>query len=212
MCYFEWAVSGRDGGVYGADALIYNADGEFSILDSTGNGITVSGGNLFENMGASSSLMTESGVANVQTSTSGIGNGSDTTDDTLFTYSLPINALSAAKKGTRTIATFHLATNTHNKAVKFWVGGTVVATTGTITLSNVSGTITVDVVDIDATHLSVTSTIVMTGQSPTVLHTPNLVVSDVTANATVYKITGASTTTGAASDVLGYLMKTWFEN
>jgi len=42
--------------------------------------------------------------------------------------------------------------------------------------------------------------------------TPNLVVADLTANASVVKITGASPTSSAANDVLAYLMSTYFAN
>lgn len=40
---------------------------------------------------------------------------------------------------------------------------------------------------------------------------PNLVVADLGANASIIKVTGASPTTGAANDVLGYGMKVWLE-
>ncbi len=169
-------------------------------------------GRIIERMGSSSSNMTEVGTADVQTSAAGIGNTAATTDDTLFTYSLPTNAFSAAAKGVRITAYFHFASNGNNKTAKYWVGGTTVATTGVLTSNNIDGAIVLDVVEIDSTHVSVGGRLLINGMNPIILNTPNLVVSNLTSNATVMKLTGASPTTGAANDVLGYSMRVEFFN
>lgn len=163
-------------------------------------------------MGSSTGLMTLIGVANVQTSSGGIGNAADTTDDTLFTYSLPLNAMSANGKSIRTAATGHFATNVNTKEVKMWFAGTAIADSGVLTLSNTDWVCTIEVTRIDSTHVSCVGRFTGSNVADVVTVTANLAVSDLTANASVIKVTGASTITGAANDVLGYMMKTWFEN
>lgn len=153
------------------------------------------------------------GVSSIQSSASGIGNAADTTDDTLFTYSLPSNSMSANGKSLRVRATGMFAPNINSKRVKLWFGGTAIVDSGVLTLSGKNWTVEMEVARIDATHVSATGTFVGdTASIQNVGISANLSVSDLTANATEIKVTGASTITAAANDVLGYVMKVWFEN
>lgn len=186
----------------------------FNYIDISTNILTKinATGNISEAIGSTTSLMTEVGVANVQTSSGGIGNAADTTDDTLFTYSLPTNSMSANGKSVRAIATGHFATNGNTKQVKFWFAGTAIADSGALTLSNTDWMCEIEITRIDSTHVSAVGRFTGSNVASIITVTANLAVSDLTANASVIKITGASTLIGAANDIKGYLMKTWFEN
>lgn len=184
-----------------------------TTLQTLSTKATIGGASVFTTViGATTSVMPNIGVANVQTSSSGVGNGADTTDDTLFTYSLPTNSMSANGKSVRAIATGHFATNGNTKQVKFWFAGTAVADSGALTLSNTDWVCTIDVVRIDSTHVSAVGRFTGSNVADVVTVTANLSVSDLTANASVIKITGASTLIGTANDVKGYMMRTEFMN
>lgn len=170
------------------------------------------GGVIQQGMGSGSGVMTNIGRANAQTSSGGIGNTAATTDDTLFTYSLPLNSLDANGKSVRGIASGHFASNGNNKQVKFWFAGTAVADSAVVTHNNVDWQCDIEVTRIDATHVSCVGRFSASGTADVITVTANLVVSDLTSNASVIKITGASPTTGAANDVLGYQMRTEFMN
>lgn len=182
-------------------------------VTGAGNVVLASGATLSPAMGASGINQTTIGVANVQTSAAGVGNGADITDDTLFTYSLPINAMSANGKSVRVRASGTFAGNIHSKEVKIWFAGTAVADSGVLTLSGDDWTIEFEATRIDATHVSVIGTFFATSATAQVVKVnANLSVANLTTNASVIQVTGASTVSGAASDVVGYMMKTWFEN
>lgn len=163
-------------------------------------------------LGTSTGKMTDVGRANTQTSAAGIGNGADATDDTLFTYSLPLNAMDANGRVLQAVASGHFATNGNNKRVKFFFAGTAVADSAVVTHNNVDWTCEIIIARIDATHVSARGIFTASGIAPVVTVTPNLVVSDLTANASIVKVTGASPTSSIANDVLGYLMNSTFSN
>jgi hypothetical protein len=150
-------------------------------------------------------------LADVQTSTAGVGNGADTTDDTLFTWPLPMWALRSNYHGLRAVASGHFASNGNNKRVKLWFAGTVVVDSGVLTSNNADWLAEMVIHRIDSTHVSCVGRFTVSGSADTVTVTANLSVSDLTANASTVKITGSSPTTGAANDVLGYLMKTYVD-
>lgn len=184
-------------------------------LDSSSNVLAKvnSKGNISQAIGSTTSLMTGIGVADVQTSSSGVGNTADTNDDTLFTYSLPSNSMSANGKSVRVRAAGSSAANANTKDIKLWFAGTTIVDSGVLALNNADWSIEMEITRIDSTHVSCVGTWTDNGLSAaTVKVTANLVVSDLTANASVIKVTGASTVVGAANDVKGYLQKTWFEN
>lgn len=74
-----------------------------------------------------------SGILSVNTTST--GNGADTTEDTLLTFSLPAKTLSANKKGVRIKAWGNTATNADNKTMKLYFGSEVI-TTPTAATSN----------------------------------------------------------------------------
>lgn len=184
--------------------------GDYLIVDTSG-AVTLTG-ILSAAMGSSTQTMTNMGVANVQTSASGIGNAADTTDDTLFTYTLPLNSFSSNGKSLRMMATGHFATNGNTKQVKCWFAGAVIANSGAAATSNTDWICTIDITRIDATHVSAVGTFNGNGLTSQINVTANLAVADLTSNTSIVKITGASTVTGAANDVLGYQMRTEFMN
>jgi len=151
-------------------------------------------------------------AANVQTSATGVGNTADTNDDTLFTYSLPSNSMSGNGKSVRVLASGHFATTANAKRVKLWFAGAVIADSGAVTLSNVDWRADMEVTRIDATHVSCVGTFMGSNVAAVVTVTPNQAVSDLTANASIVKVSGSSTIAGAANDILGYLMRTDFGN
>jgi hypothetical protein len=207
-----YTQKGSGGGTARVLQLNYGGTTTSAISIPITSGTITCGGNLTETIGGSSSTMTEVGVANRQTSATGVGNGADTTDDTLFTYTLPINGMSAAGKSVRVVATGHFATNADTKRVKIWFAGTAVADSGAVTLSNTDWVCEAEVTCIDSTHVSAVGTFTGSNVADVITVTPNLVVSDLTANTAIIKTTGNSTIVGAANDILGYLQKTWFEN
>lgn len=163
-------------------------------------------------MGVSNTMMVLLGLADVQTSSSGVGNTADTNDDTLFTYTLPSNSMSANGKSVRAIATGHFATNANSKRVKMWFAGTAIADSGVLTLSNVDWKCEIEVTRIDATHVSCVGRFTGSNVADVITVTANLVVSDLTANTSIIKTTGASTIVGAANDILSYMQRTEFMN
>ncbi len=142
-----------------------------------------------------------------QASAAGIGNGADATDDVLFTDNLPVNFLSAYGKTIRVSAHGHFAANANNgKDKKLWFGGTVVTALNPANQNNIDWRLEAEITRIDSTHVSVSS-LVFEGNSFLLTKSiPNLAVADLTANATIIKVTGCSTATSTANDVLGYGM------
>jgi hypothetical protein len=163
-------------------------------------------------VGGSTSAMTNVGVANVQTSSAGVGNAADTSDDTLFTYSLPSNAMASNGNSVRVRASGTTAANGNNKRVKLWFAGTAIVDSQVITANAKNWMIEMEITRLDSTHVSAIGSFTVDGAASVLGFQSNLAVSDLTANASIIKSTGASPTTGAANDVKGYLQKTWFEN
>lgn len=204
--------SGANGGVLQLKCntntwQIYNQAGVLNFFCSTataGDRISIStAGMISAIMGSSTGFMTNMGVADIQTSAAGIGNGADTTDDTLFTYTLPINAMSVNGKSLRMISSlkFNAISNT---TYKVWFAGTAIysrVTTGTFSLF-----LAADITRIDSTHVSCMVRSLNEAQI-----TENLVVVDLTANTSILKITGANVAS-TADAIKAYFMKTWFEN
>lgn len=76
--------------------------------------------------GLSTSAFNPEGVLSVNTTST--GNGADTTEDTLLTFSLPAKALSANKKGIKVRAWGTTASNADNKTIKLYFGSEVITT------------------------------------------------------------------------------------
>lgn len=76
--------------------------------------------------GLGGSTVSASGVLSVNTTST--GNGADTSEDTLLSYSLPAKTLSAAPKGLKIRAWGNTAANADNKTMKLYFGSEVIAT------------------------------------------------------------------------------------
>jgi hypothetical protein len=136
-------------------------------------------------------------------SSAGVGNGADTTDDTLQSVTVKANNLKAAGKSVEFEAFGSLAANGNNKTIKVFFGATVIATTGVITTSGGSwyawGTITRTAVGVQTIFAGIQvglAVIVATLTTGALDETTDLVL----------KSTGASPTSGAANDVKGNLL------
>lgn len=73
--------------------------------------------------------------SDVQASTTGVGNGVDTTEDVLYTFSLPADSLTVTGQGLEITAYGTLANNGNNKTVRLYFG-TQVYSLGTVTTAN----------------------------------------------------------------------------
>jgi hypothetical protein len=166
------------------------------------------------------------GNASVQVSASGQGNGADTTDDVLFTYALPASALDASGRQVTIMAAGKFAANGNNKRVKIWwgtttqtvgaavAGGTLIADSGVATTNAGGWCATVQVTKYGAAGSNTqiaTNAQVVTGS--TNLGTAVPVALTATESGVInITVTGASSTTGAANDVLGQLLDVAFNN
>lgn len=65
------------------------------------------------------------GLISAQSSAAGVGNGADTTEDTLFTFTLPANTLDATNRGLRVRAFGTVANNADTKTIRLRFGASV---------------------------------------------------------------------------------------
>lgn len=94
------------------------------IVNMTGDTLDVDG--IAVGAGTGSSTFSPEGVIHVDVT--GLGNGADTTEDVIATWSLPANTLTAGTKGLRVRAWFHCASNADNKTMKLYFGSSVITT------------------------------------------------------------------------------------
>lgn len=81
--------------------------------------------NLAQQAGGGASVVIPAGVLSVNTTST--GNGADTTEDTLLTFSLPASTLSAVKKGLKIRAWGNTGANADNKTMRLYFGSEVIA-------------------------------------------------------------------------------------
>lgn len=154
-------------------------------------------------IGTGGAAATPGGFINSQVSIAGVGNGADTTDDVLFTYSMPANTFNQTAHGVRIRAWGVSAANGQNKTAKIFFGGTTCISTGVVTINAKGWYLEATVLRSgsntqlsfgggvsDATQLSINK------QAP----------SETETGAIVIKVTGASGTSGSANDLLGHGM------
>lgn len=169
------------------------------------------------NAGALDSLpMRGNGPINTQIVAAGRANAADTTDDVLFTYALPASLFDAAFRGLHITAFGKTGGTTNNKQIKAWFGldaqtvGSAIVTTNT-TLLLTSGTVTTNAggwameADLYKYGGTGSNTQIGTGFISIGTTTANNVPTTFTfAESSILNVTvtGASGTTGAASDVL----------
>lgn len=166
------------------------------------------------------------GNVSVQVNATGQGNGADTTDDVLATYALPASALDVAGRQVTITIAGKFAATANNKRVKiFWgtttqtlglavAGGTLIADSGVVTTNGGGFSGSVQVTKYGAagsnTQIGAGAQIVAgathTGtQVPTLLTAAENGVINIT-------VTGSSSTTGAANDVVGQMLDVAFNN
>lgn len=114
------------------------ASGTANAVAATGSLLTdTTNGNLYINTGLTANNPTWSliggaaggaGALNKQLSVAGAGNGADTTEDTLFTYSLPANSLGAVGNEVDIEAWGSVTATSATKTVKVYFGTTVTQT------------------------------------------------------------------------------------
>ena len=155
-------------------------------------------------VGTGTAVALVQGPVSSQVSSSGVGNGADATDDTLFTYTLPLNSLGTNTRSITAISWGGLAANGNSKTIKWWFDGVAVLTR-TVTTNNAPWKATLTVTRVDSTHISVEAFCADQGGTFTVNTLANQVVSDLGANNVIVKITGASGSS-AANDVVAYGM------
>lgn len=172
--------------------------------------------NVLAQAGGGTGVMPPEGNINKQSSLAGIGNGADTTDDVLFTYTLPANSLDQANREVTINAYGHFAANSNNKRVKLWFGATVVADTGALVGAAANGfgwqlTALITKVGAGGTNTQKAQGQQMSGTTHggcTIPANP----TEVESGGIVIKVTGSSYTSGVANDVLGEYMSTNFMN
>jgi hypothetical protein len=150
------------------------------------------------------------GVISNQFSVAGVGNGADTTDDTLFTYNLPANSLDAVGRSLDIEAFGSLANNAHNKTVKLFFGTSMVLSTGVITTANAGWRMRLTLTK-TGSGAQIGTANGQTGSTVIAIPLP-LIGSEADSGAIIIKVTGASPTTGAASDVVGNGMTVIYRN
>src|SRR5258708_28269492 len=67
-------------------------------------------------------MLKEAGNINRQVSIAGAGNGADTTEDTLFTFTIPANAFDTLGRGVMVSAFGTTGTSAHTKTVRMYFG------------------------------------------------------------------------------------------
>lgn len=177
-----------------------------------------------EPFGASGSPVFPSGNINIQVTGTGFGNAADTTDDVLFTYTLPANAFDQAGRQLNILTNGKFATNANSKRAKIYYGctsavvgsavsgGTVIADTGASTGSNVGWQLQAQITKYGAggsnTQIAEAQPIVGTTHGgvtgPELLTAPE--------NAPIVIAVTGSSAASAASDVLAQLLDVSWSN
>lgn len=175
---------------------------------------------------ATSGVARSGGNLSVQVSSAGQGNGADVTDDVLFTYALPASALDAAGRQVTITAAGKFAATANNKRIKIWwgtttqtvgaavAGGTLIADSGVVTTNGGGWTAGVQVEKYGANGSNTqiaTSAQIAAGASHLGTAAPTLLTA-VESGVINITVTGASSTTGAANDVVGQLFDIAFNN
>jgi hypothetical protein len=176
-------------------------------------GLNVDSTGAFIAGGSTTGLFAGEGNLSSQLSVAGIGNGADTTDDVLFTYTLPAGALDVQGRAITITAYGKLGATANNKNVKLWFGATVVATTGVVATNTGGWQLQADVAKVGAAG---SNTQIAQGQNIVAATHGGVNIppapTEVESGPIVIKVTGASSTTGAANDVLGQFFQVNWQN
>lgn len=204
--------------------LVFDNTNAEAILKASSDGVNIrkiDDGHM--GAAAETANMTHVGIASQQQVAAGNGNAADTTDDVLFTYQLPANALSAAGKAVEIFAWGKTGATGNNKQVKLWwgtttqtvglavAGGTAILASGVITSNALAWSICAQVVK-TASNVQISWTYFSVGANATSVQTATTNLSATDTAAINITLTGASGTTGAAGDVLAMSMTVDFAN
>ena len=182
----------------------FNAPAAFTSTATFTDGAAISPAPTIEVGGATTTFLEPAGLISVQVSVAGVGNGANTSNDILFSYSLPANALSAVGKSVLIEAAGNFAANGNNKVVQLVWGSSTPLSTGTLTNNNGWWTIRLFVTKYGANQQWVDGFFTANGNE-TDAYTGSAAETDT--GAILILVTGASPTTGAASDVVGHTMR-----
>lgn len=160
---------------------------------------------------AGAGTLLPSGLVSVQTSVAGNGNVGNTTDNTLFTYTLPAGSLDIVGRTVVVEAFGSFAGNGDNKTVKIWVGSAVWFTTGVVTLNGVSWQARIQLSKA-ASNSQVGYAIGFAAGAAAPLEVNSLSGTQTDTAPIVIRVTGASPTSGIAGDVVANGMTVFYMN
>lgn len=147
-----------------------------------------------------------SGFIDSQVSSAGIGTGADTTEDVLFTFSLPANSLDQNGRGVAIRVFGSLANNAHTKTVKMYFGSSVTFTPINGTQANIGFDLQMTVIR-TASGVQIANAGGTMGVATVLATLLPIVGADPDTAAIVIKVTG-QTATAAANDVVANAMLT----
>lgn len=151
------------------------------------------------------------GSLSAQVSVAGIGNGADTTDDTLFSYTLPAHSLDISGRTVQVEAFGHFATNNNNKTVKIFVGSALWITSGVVTTNNEAWWLRIQFTK-GASNTQTGFAVGLTGGVGVPLYVGSGTATETDTAPILIRLTGASPTSGVANDVFANGMTTTFLN
>jgi hypothetical protein len=147
--------------------------------------------------GAGPSFLLQGDIS-VQQSAAGVGNTNDTTEDTLFTYSLPANALNANGRILNIAAFGTFANNAHSKHARLYFGSEVIDSGANTTTGGIAWRLEMQVVRTGASTQQISGQMMAgTVHGGTTLQAG----AETDSSAIAIKVTG-QTGTAAASDIV----------
>lgn len=162
-------------------------------------GVGIEPSSMLTYFGSGTQSFADAGVIYRYQSITGTGNGNDTTEDTLTTFSLPASSLDIAGRTLQLTASGSLANNAHSKTARLYFGSSIVATTAAQTGANVGWQLILQVQKVASnSQLGFYSPIIGTTHGGISLPITG---TETDSNAITIKVTG-QTGTAAASDVV----------
>lgn len=110
--------------------------------------------------GAGAGSFAPSGNISAQASAAGVGNGADTTEDTLFTFSLPANSLDIVGRTLFITAFGTFANNAHSKHARMYFGSEVVDSGANTTTGGIGWVLEMTVIKTGASAQQISSQLV----------------------------------------------------
>lgn len=197
-------ISTRSGNTYNPDSNGQIAVKFIDVADLLAAGCTLQGAQAGNQFGNGAGTFFPQGQISAQVSAAGIGNGADTTEDTLFTFSLPANSFDKVGRGVSIFAAGSLANNAHTKTVKVYFGTGIVFTVIAATTGNVAWQAILNVFRSSIAKTQVGQGCAAVGATHSGVSAILPGAEDDTAAITI-KVTG-QTATANASDVVGNMM------